>query len=50
METVEARPDPRFAWFERAAFWVAMVSCIVLLLFTLAQRHIIRAFTFTSLK
>lgn len=37
MESVEVRPDPRFAWFERAAFWVAMASCILLLLFTLAE-------------
>ena len=37
MESAEARSDPRFAWFERAAFWVAMASCILLLLFTLAE-------------
>jgi len=37
METTEARQDPRFAWFERAAFWIAMASCILLLLFTLAE-------------
>lgn len=37
MDKGEARPDPRFAWFERAAFWIAMASCLLLLLFTLAE-------------
>ena len=37
MESVEAKSDPRFAWFERAAFWIAMGSCLLLLLFTLAE-------------
>lgn len=37
MEELEVRADPRFAWFERAAFWVAMASCLLLLLFTLAE-------------
>lgn len=37
METAETKADPRFAWFERAAFWIAMASCILLLLFTLAE-------------
>ncbi len=37
MESVEAKADPRFAWFERASFWIAMASCVLLLLFTLAE-------------
>jgi len=37
MESLEVRADPRFAWFERAAFWVAMASCLLLLAFTLGE-------------
>lgn len=33
----EQEAERRFAWFERAAFWVAMASCVFLLLFTLAE-------------
>lgn len=37
MEAIEPVPDPKFNWMERAAFWVAMASCILLTGFTLAE-------------
>ncbi len=36
-ESLEPRRDPKFAWFERAAFWIAMTSCLLLAAFTLAE-------------
>ena len=36
-ERTEPQREPRFAWFERAAFWVSITSCLLLTAFTLAE-------------